>query len=167
MSETLADLIPPLGARLHIVRISFKPDRGWDEAIDLAGHGTPDDSSVRKVGHQYPPTGNEETNEDIILLRLHNSDSFDVALAWARENKLENTVPREVFAIGEQYPKLYDIIGENPIHVVATEECNFNSDRRACYVWWRGSRCQADLGHVVALGRVCTWFAFRRPTPKA
>jgi hypothetical protein len=155
-------LTPPPGARLHTVRIRFKPDREWQEAINDAGPNTPSDYNIRKVGDQYLPTGTEEIVEDLILLNFPNGDGFDAALAWAREKKLENTVPREVFAIGEQHPKLHEELGQNPMYVAATKECSFGGCRIACYVWWYDSKRGAYLdwvGNFVSSG---VWFAFRK-----
>ena len=80
---------------LHTVRIRFKPDREWQESINAAGPNTPSDYNVRSVGGEYPPTGTEEIEEDLILLNFPNSDGFDAALAWAKSKQLENTVPRK------------------------------------------------------------------------
>jgi hypothetical protein len=159
-------LTPPPGARLHTVRIRFKPDREWQESINAAGPNTPSDYSVRKVGDQYPATGTEEIEEDLILLNFPNGDGFDKALAWAKSQHLENTVPREVFAIGEQHPKLHSELRQNPMYVAATKECSFGGDRRACCVWWGDSRRKAGLGWVRYLGRSLAWFAFRKSALK-
>lgn len=159
-------LTPPPGARLHTVHIRFKPDREWQESINTAGPNTPSDYNVRKVGDQYPATGTEEIEEDLILLNFPNGDSFDKALAWAKSQHLENTVPREVFAIGEQHPKLHDVLGQNPMYVVATKECTFEGDRSACYVWWFGSLREADLSWVRYFDHSSDWFAFRKSVLK-
>jgi len=163
----LATLTPPPGARLHTVRISFKPDREWQEAINAAGPNTPSDYNVRKVGDQYPPTGTEEIEEDLILLNFPKGDGFfDRALAWAASKQLQNTVPREVFAIGEQHPKLYEKLGQNSMYVAATKECTFGGDRCACYVWWNDSKRGANLRWVGNFGSSRDWFAFRKSALK-
>lgn len=159
-------LTPPPGARLHTVRIRFKPDREWQEAINAAGPNTPSDYNVRKVGDQYPPTGTEEIEEDLILLNFPNGDGFDAALAWAKSKQLENTVPREVFAIGEQHPKLHIELGQNPMYVAATKECTFEGHRGACYVWWDDLKRGAYLGRVEDFSYGGGWFAFRKSALK-
>lgn len=159
-------LTPPPGARLHTVRIRFKPDREWQESINAAGPNTPSDYNVRKVGDQYPPTGTEAIEEDLILLNFSNGDGFDAALAWAKSKQLENTVPREVFAIGEQHPKLHKELGQNPMYVAATKECTFVGDRFACYVWWDDSEREADLSLVENFDSSNDWFAFRKSALK-
>ena len=160
------ELTPPPGARLHTVRIRFKPDREWQESIDAAGPNTPSDYNVRKVGDQYPPTGTEEIEEDLILLNFPNGDGFDAALAWAKSKQLENTVPREVFVIGEQHPKLHEELGQNLMHVAATKECTFGGNRYACYVWWFDSERKASLLWVLHFDNSCDWFAFRKSALK-
>lgn len=159
-------LTPPPGVRLHTVRIRFKPDREWQESINAAGPNTPSDYNVRKVGDQYPPTGTEEIEEDLILLNFPNGDGFDAALAWAKSKQLENTVPREVFAIGEQHPKLHEELGQNPMYVAATKECTFGGDRGACCVWWDGSERGVDLDWVSGFDNSSDWFAFRKSALK-
>jgi len=158
----LTALKPPPGARLHTVRIRFKPDREWQEAVNAAGPNTPSDYNVRKVADQYPPSGTEEIEEDLILLNFPKGDGFDAARAWARSKQLEDTVPREVFAIGEQHPKLHEELGQNPMYVAATKECTFEGDRGACYVWWDDSGRGADLYWVENFGSSYDWFAFRK-----
>jgi hypothetical protein len=162
----LATLTPPSGARLHTIRIRFKPDREWQEAVNAAGPNTPDNYNVRKVGDQYPPTGTEEIEEDLILLNFPNGDGFDKARAWAQSKQLEDTVPREMFAIGEQYPKLHEELGQNPMYVAATKESTFGGDRLACYIWWRDSKREARLNWVLNFGHRHVWFAFRKSALK-
>lgn len=159
-------LTPPPGARLYTVRIRFKPDREWQESITAAGPNTPSDYNVRKVGDQYPPTGTEEIEEDLILLNFPKGDGFDAALAWAKSKQLENTVPREVFAIGEQHPKLHEELGQNPMYVAATKECTFGGHRLACYVWWYGSERKALMYWVGSFDDSYAWFAFRKSALK-
>lgn len=156
---------PLPGARLHTVRIRFKPDREWQEAINAAGPNTPSDYNVRKVGDQYPPTGTEEIEEDLILLHFPNGDGFDAARAWTQTKQLEDTVPREVFAIGEQHPKLHEELGQNPMYVAATKECTFKG-RLACYVWWDDSERGANLSWVGSFDNSRVWFAFRKSALK-
>jgi hypothetical protein len=159
-------LTPPPGACLHTVHIRFKPDREWQESINAAGPNTPNDYNVRKVGDQYPPTGTEEIEEDLILLNFENGDGFDAALAWAKSKQLENTVPREVFAIGEQHPKLHEELGQNPMYVAATKECTFVGYCNTCYVWWRGSKRKVGLFWVENFDNSHIWFAFRKSALK-
>ena len=159
-------LTPPPGARLHTVRIRYKPDREWQEAINAAGPNTPGDYNVRKVGDQYPPIGTEEIEEDLILLNYPKGDGFDAALAWAKSHQLENTAPREVFAIGEQHHKLHDVLGQNPMYLAATKECTFEGRRHACCVWWPDSERVAYLLWVRNFVDSSAWFAFRKSALK-
>ena len=151
---------------LHTVRIRFKPDREWQESINAAGPNTPSDYNVRSVGGEYPPTGTEEIEEDLILLNFPNSDGFDAALAWAKSKQLENTVPREVFAIGEQHPKLHEELGQNPMYVAATKECTFGGVRGACCVWWYDSGRGAGVSWVGQFDNSNGWFTFRKSALK-
>lgn len=156
-------VVPPQGARIHTLRVRVKLDRLWQEAVNAAGPNTPGNYNVRKVGDQYAPTGTEEIEEDLILLNYPQGDgNWDKALAWAQIQGLKNTVPREVFAIGEQYPKLHNELGLNPMYVVATTECTFEGNRLACYVWWGDSDRGANLDWVSNFVSSDVWFAFRK-----
>lgn len=153
------------GARIHIVRSWVRQGRPWDEAINAAGPNTPVDYSVRKVGSLYLPTGTiEEEQEHVLLNYLKGDGSWDKALALGKKAKLLPTVPREVFAHGEQHPYLHHLLGINEMYVIATTECTFEGGRRACFVWWDGSGCEARLDCVGYFGSVAGWFAFRKPS---
>lgn len=153
------------GARIHTVRTWVISDRPWDEAVNAAGPNTPADYNIRKVGNLFLPTGgtDEVEQEHIFLNCLDGQGSWDKALTWGKEVKLLPTVPREVFADGEQHPYLHRILGVNPVYVVATTECTFWGYRRACCVWWRGSKREAYLDPVEDFGDADGWFAFRKP----
>ena len=102
-----SELVPPAGGRVCVVRVPVQFDREWQEAINAAGPNTPDDYNVRKVGDQYPPAGNGTVETEIILMNFgSNGGSWDKAIAWANQNRLKRTNPRQVFAIGEHKPGL-------------------------------------------------------------
>ena len=154
-------LVPPHGARIHIVRARVKLDSPWDEAVNSAGPNTPSDYNVRKVGHLYQPTGVGEDEREFVLINFPSGDgSWDKATKWAKSAGLKNTVPREVFAIGAQHQELHRILGLNPMYVVATTECTFGGERQACGVWWGVSGRGAGLDWVGGFGNSLGWFAF-------
>ena len=155
-------ITPPQGARIHIVRVKVKQDRLWQEAVDKAGPNTPSNYDVRKVGDLYVPVGNQEVEKDIILLNYPTGGGFDKARAWAHPLGFKDTDPREVFAIGEQHPNLHNVLGQNPMYVVATKECSFDGHRQACYVWWYDSLREADLRWVGNFDYARGWFAFSK-----
>ena len=119
----------PSGTRIYVVHIKYQQNRSWQEAINVAGPNTPSDHNVRKVEGFYPATGIETIEEDLILLNYPSGDgNWDKALSWAQGAKLKNTVPREVFAVGEQHPNLHRTFGQNPtMYVVATTDCTFET----------------------------------------
>lgn len=161
-----ATLTPPPCALLHTVHIRFKPDREWQEAVNAAGPNTPGNYNVRNVGYQYPPVGTGEIEEDLILLNFPNSDGFDKARAWAQSKQLEDTDPREVFAVGGQYPRLHKRFEQNPMYVVATKECVFGGIRYACCVWWDDLEREVNLNWIRNFNSSLAWFAFRKPVRK-
>ena len=154
----------PPGARIHIVRgVRVKQDRPWQEGVNAAGPNTPSDYNVRKVSDLYVPVGNQEVTKDFILLNYpQGGGGWDNANAWAQAARLKGTNPREVFAVGEQHPTLHNILGQNPMYVVATTECFFDGYRQACYVWWNGSDRKACLYWVSCFDRTHDWFAFSK-----
>lgn len=159
------ELAAERGARIYTVRSWVRHDRPWDEAVNAAGPNTPSNYNVRKVGNLYLPTGTIEEEQEHVFLNYPDGDgSWDEALTWGKENKLLPTVPREVFADGEQHPYLHRILGVSPMYVVATTECAFEGGRQACCVWWFDSKRVANLYYVEDFGSAHDWFAFRKPS---
>jgi hypothetical protein len=163
IKASVTDIIAPPGARLYTARVKVTLDRSWQEAVNAAGPNTPDNYNVRKVGDLYLPTGKGEVEEDLILLNYPEGDgSWDKALTWAGILRLKPTVPREVFAVGEQHPELHRTLGVNPMYVVATTKCTFDGSSRACGVWWRDAGREAYLSFVELFVGASAWFAFRK-----
>ena len=161
------EILAPEDARLHMLRVRWTQDREWQEAVTAAGPNTPSHYDVRKVGDLYVPTGTGEIEEDFVLLNYADgSGNWDKALAWGEKNKLEKTVPRQVFAVGEKNPTLHTILGYNPMWLVATTPCAFGGDRRACHVWWRGAERGAYLYWAGGFHGRRDWFLFRKPVVK-
>ena len=160
---------PPLGARLHTVRVKYDPSRPWQEAVNAAGPNTPSDYNVRKVGELYLPTCGRNSAEEklvevelIMLNYLNGGGGWDKALAWGQTAGLKQTSPREVFAIGEQHPRLHKTLKVNPMYAVATTECSFDGRRQACRVWWCDSGRWAFLRWVSCFVGSDGWFVFRK-----
>ena len=163
ISTTVAELVSPPGGRIHIVRVPVRLDREWQEAINAAGPDTPNNYNVRKVGEQYLAIGTGTVETEIILMNFGpNGGSWDKAIAWANQNRLKRTNPRQVFAIGEHKPELHHELMMDYMYAVATDECAFGGDRSACGVWWDGSGRECGLGRVEDFGYSCGWFAFLR-----
>lgn len=161
--KTDVSIVPPKRARIHVLRVKVTLDQSWQEAVNAAGPNTPSDYNVRKVGDLYLPSGiGEEEQEHILLNYPNGGGNWNKALAWADEKRLKRTVPREVFAIGKQYPTLHEELGQNPMYLAATTECTFEGVRQASCVWWCGSKRLAGLDWVERFGRTLAWFAFRR-----
>lgn len=157
------EILPPEGTRIHILRVKVKLDQPWQEAVNAAGPDTPSHYNVRKVGDLYVPTGFGEEEQEHVLLNFPAGDgSWDKALMWAETKGLKRTVPREVFAIGKQYPELHRTLGINSLYIVSTKECTFEGDRRACCVWWSDAGREACLFWVSDFGGAGAWFAFRK-----
>jgi hypothetical protein len=154
---------PPPGGRLHFIKVKVQFNQEWQAAVNAAGPNTPDNYNVRKVGDLYQPTGTGVVEEELILLNYPKGDgNWNKALAWAEQFQLRRTDPRRVFAVGECHPNFNQDVGINPTYVVATEDCSFDGDRRACFVWWGDSKRKADLFWVSYYGYAHDWFAFRR-----
>ena len=161
--DSLKEPVPPLGARMYLLRAKVMLDRPWDEAVNAAGPNTPSNYDVREVAHLYLPTGTGEEERDYVLLNFPSGDGWKAALAWASREELKQTVPREAFAIGEHHSALHATLGMNPMYVVATTECTFDGNQRACYVWWYGAERETDLLWVGCFDSAYDWFLFRKP----
>ena len=162
-SATAAELLPPPGGRIHIVRVPVQLDREWQEAINAAGPDTPGNYNVLKVGDQYPSKGNGIIEAEIVLMNFGpNGGNWDKAIAWADQYRLKRTNPRHVFAIGEHKPHLHYELGFDYMYAVATEECSFGGRRGACSVWWSRSGRRASLGWIEVCGYSFDWLAFLR-----
>ena len=157
----LTELATKVGARIHILRrVRIKRDCEWQEAVNTAGLNTPEHYNVRKVGSLYLPNGMGEVEKDLVMLNYPQGGSWDKALAWGQAAKLKKTVPREVFAVGGQFPTLYNNLGTDQMYTVATTECLFEGSRQACFVWWVVSGREAGLLWVSYFGVALVWFVF-------
>jgi hypothetical protein len=156
--------IPP-GARIHLLTgVTVTLDQDWQEAVNTAGPNTPADYNVRKVGDLYKPTGKGKVVCDYVALNFTRGDGWQAALAWAKEQKLESTTPREAFVVAEHNPTLHKVLGQNPMRLAATTECTFGGFRRAGGVWWRDAKSGANLHWVSYFGLGYDWFLFRKPS---
>src|SRR3989344_297436 len=161
--DSLKEPVPPEGARIFILRATVKLDQPWPEAVAAAGPNTPDHHNVHKVSGLYVPTGSGREEREYVLLNHPNADGdWNKALAWANEEELAQTVPREAFAIGAEHPTLHNTLGMNHMRVVATTECTFGGGRQACCVWWNGARREARLFYVSYFVDAFGWFLFRK-----
>ncbi|MEK7194727.1 MAG: hypothetical protein AAB667_00510 [Patescibacteria group bacterium] len=151
----------PVGGRIHILDgIPVVQDGDWDLAINNAGPNTGKDWDVRKVEHLYLPTGTGLQSCRLLLLN-NNGAGWQAALTWAKQYpQLKPTAPRHVFAIGETQPNLHKKLGMNPMYVVATTECSFEGNQRACGVWWDGAEREASLFWVSRFASSDDWFVF-------
>lgn len=166
--DSLTEPVPPPGCRMHILKVRVKLDEPWENAVNAAGPNTPKDYNVRKVGDLYLPAGTGEQDQEYILLNYLNRDgSWEKALVWGAQEELLQTVPREAFAVGKQYPYLRSELQINPMYVVATTPCTFEGDQQACSVWWDGSKRGTNLRWTSALGHARDWFLFRKSSASA
>jgi hypothetical protein len=153
-----------VGARIHVLRrVCIQQDRDWQESINLAASNTPPNFDVRRpeISIQHQPVSKKIVEKDIVLLNYPNGDHrLDKASRWAQKTSLKPTNPREVFAIGEQYPTLHKTLGQNLMYVVAPMECSFGGDSCMCYVWWGGSDRRVSLSWINYLDYAGVWFAF-------
>lgn len=157
----LTEFTPPTGGRVHILWAKVRLDRDWQKAINAAGPRTPRDCTVREVANLYPPTKKGTVEREYILLN-NDGASYAAALDWGKQNKLNQTVPREVFAISEHNPRLHQQLGLTHMYLVGTTNRGYEGDRQACYVWWFGTERRAGLYWIEHFGTAGDWFAFSR-----
>jgi hypothetical protein len=159
-------LVPPIGGRIHRLRVQTCLDGDWEQAVNEGGPQTPENYSIRKVGGLYPPTSSGVIDEELILLNYLKGDGgWDKALAWGKQFCLRKTDPRWVFAVGKGYPNFNHKVGLNPTCIVATEDCSFYGIRQSCYIWWEGwwesLQRWAFMRESKYFGGGRDWFAFR------
>lgn len=151
-------IIAPTDGQIYETKIKVDYNIDWAKAISN-WKDTWSGSNVRKVSDLYP-SGNIKKDVELILVNFKAGGSWDKALAWAKEQGLELTIPRDIFALNK-----FDFkkeLGMDYGYVVATTECTFGGYRRACDVWWFGSDRGADLGWVSNFDDSDDWFAFRK-----
>lgn len=153
-----------IGARVHLIpKLKVDGSRFWKDAVMAGGPQTGSGYNVLNVADKYQSSENKITDEVIILFNwINGGGSYQQAIEWGLVNNLEKTVPREVFAVGENFPNLNYELGPNPMYVVETTGCSFGSDTIACCVWWRGALRESDLRWQGIFGDGSGWFAFRK-----
>lgn len=155
-------LTPPSGGRIHAVKVAVNYGEDWQEAVNAAGPNTPGTYNIRKVGNLYPGR-KEKLEKELILVNFGSAGiDWDEALRWGQSMGLAKTEPREVFVLGKTFPTLHRELGINPMYVVATTDCEFDGDRRACGVWWGVAVRGAGLCGLPFFGSAYGWFAFAR-----
>ncbi|MDO8564857.1 MAG: hypothetical protein Q7R88_02585 [bacterium] len=161
----MPDIIAPAGARIHILRVNVLLDQPWHEALEtlLPYNGG---ERILNVGNCFVPTGAGEEEQEHILLnhpagKYNAGYHWELAQNWAVEEGFTRTVPREVFAIGRQYPELHKELGLNSMRVVATTDRNIGGEQ-ACFVRWYCGKREAGVALVHQFSVRSDWFAFRR-----
>ncbi|MEK7610149.1 MAG: hypothetical protein AAB468_00115 [Patescibacteria group bacterium] len=157
-------LAPPLGGRVHIVRVPVIQDLDWQEAINRAGPDTEDVCIVRDIDHLYLPTGTSIKDEEIILLNFGpGGGSWGRALKWSQINNLDRTNPRQVFAIGQHCPHLNHELGFNFMYIVATIRCTFGGEPMAVFLRWADLEREVGDDWLGDFWESHVWFAFCCP----
>jgi hypothetical protein len=179
LDSLVGEITAPPGARICIIpNVEVTLNQEWQEMVDTVYDDTLEEDhnnsyNIRRVGHLYLPTGKGKVMCDYVALRfvgeeaLHDDpgdadfrpgphDHFEKALAWAKKQGLENTVPREVFAISRDAVWKEDDIDS---HLIATTVCVFNGEHCALYC----DGC-ADVRPLVLLGLESDSFIFRKPS---
>ena len=167
--EVNKSIKPPInGARIYMLHaLRVRQDSEWQATISAGAPNTPRDCDVWKIGHLYRAVGSGIITENLIFLNFPDGNgSWNKALAWAETQSFKQTNPREVFAIGKEYPTLHIHLGQNPVHVVATSGCILGTQpwplHTACSVWWQGSKREANVLWIGVLNNANAWFLFRK-----
>lgn len=148
----LAAIAAPPGGRIYFIKVPTPVDfkRPWRAAINAAqGTGETNDN-YRVVGNQLRFAEEGRWFSDTESGRLPNQTSSLVlvnftsgcnhivhAKEWSRQYRLRWSRPREVFALGEYHPRLYEEVGaEKYLEVVATTICEMRGFELACKMRW-------------------------------
>ncbi len=145
--QTFAEIIPPQGGRIHIVRVLVDPARDWQEAMKVIGVGsskdqpgsTPQSREMYEAGRYYPPQLGLIKERDVILMTFGMSVCDpQPAIDWGKDQKLRSTNPREWLALVEHKPKLNYEIGMHFMSAISPEMCPFLENR---HIWFRALYC--------------------------
>lgn len=119
---------------------------------------------VLDVGGKYSLPTSTIVEETIVLLNYsHNfRENYEITVEWGLKNSLEETVPHEIFAIGEQFIDLNHILGSSSLCIVETTGCFFDSIDSACYLYLDDNDRRSHLGWQKNMRNNNSWFAFRK-----
>lgn len=149
-----------IGARVHLVRVKVDYTKSHNESAMAGGPQTVSSYDVLKVADLYQPSKNKVTDEVIVLFNwINGGGSYQKAVEWGLSNGLSKSNPHEVFAVGEQFPKLNYELGTT-MSIVETTGCSFRSNANACCVSWDDAKRRSGLPWQSIFGRNNDWFAF-------
>jgi len=156
----------PNGARLYRLRVRIKQRNAWGQSVKSGAPDTRSTYIIWGIEHLYPCsfTRDEKTSVvDFILLNYPNSDgNLEPALEWAKRYGLSLTTPREVFALSERKPKLFQELADEDLRLVATSKCEYVPPiQSAVLVRWGGSFRYADIYNSSNFSSASSWFVFR------
>jgi hypothetical protein len=153
-----------IGARVYLIpKLVVDYTKPHNEYAMAGGPQIPSNYNVLKVADKYQPSENKATEETIVLFNWKKGGgSYLKAIEWGLSNSLSSTTPHVPFAVGEQKPNLNYELGPNPMYVVETTGCTFDSNAHACCVWWGDARREPSLYRQDFFGNDIDWFAFRK-----
>ena len=176
------NLVPPVGGYIiYPLTVQVRYDQDWQKALTHAGPLTsPCRSSsakkwegyVRDIGNLWPPTPTSVKKVELILISNYTGNGdWSTACLWAHQFGLKKTVPREVFAIGENHPDLDEIILVDKLEIYAATDFSFQGYKRnICRICWarpdylspsyRWVDCSTHM-HLT-LREKTEWIAFRK-----
>ena len=113
--------------RLHQVSVNW--DQTWEEAIRAGAPNTPKNYAIWQAGEQYPaPAG--KTGIELIGMSLlgfdRNWQSWE-GIDLAADKKARTAHPKQLFAIGQEYPNLNRILDKEFFAVVCLQKCSIGS----------------------------------------
>ena len=143
--------------------IVSRTDCDWTEALSGTDETKQNYPEVLKIGSQFPSSEQKNISETIALIRYFRLGAMYVACDWARPHGLQKTTPREVFAIGKQYPKIYADLEQELTCVVATKKCKFQGYDGACYCWRTCDELRMGVGFLTDFDTEEHWYSFSIP----
>jgi hypothetical protein len=157
-------LATPKGAQIHFLSVTYNPGCKWIEALDGTDKTKQNYTELLKVEDQFPPGEPKNINETIVLIRYFRCGSLHVARTWAEPHGLQKTTPREVFAVGKQYPRLNADLGQELTCVVATKVFKFQGYSGACFCWRTCDELRMGVGFLTDFDTDEHWYSFVIPS---
>lgn len=163
IKNELRHSIPP-NSQIHFVDITYDPSCEWVDVLRGTDTRKQNYREVIKIGSQFPPGEQKNINETIALIRYFRLSAMCDARDWALSHGLQETTPREVFAIGKQYPNINTDLGQELTCVVATKTCIFLGYTGACYFWRTCDELRMGVGLLPVFSTDEHWFSFVIPS---
>ena len=148
--------------RVFRVEVPVNYDQAWADAIRLGAPNTGSGSYIHRVGDQFPTDQKGTVTEKIRWVQFGSSYRHQVALDYAKDEKIAHVHPRGTFATTEHHPKIADEQGEDYMYLNSALTCTVGGFVFVPHVGCHRGGVRYAGTYVVQLGfHGFSWFGFR------